>query len=70
LPEIWLNKQLNAKVRLDPARSKNSLFKLGADNVLRLNPSIRQRYINGELCPPNGDYKIVFLLESKIAGNS
>lgn len=70
LPEVSLNKQLKATVRLDPNTSSNSLFKLGKDNVLRLNPSTRQSYINGELCPPDGDYQIVFLLESVIAGNS
>jgi len=46
------------------------LFKLGSDNVVRLNPSVKQSYINGEICPEEGDYQLVFLIESVIAGNS
>ena len=38
--------------------------------MVRLNPNVRSSFINGEFCPPNDDYKIVFRLFSPVAGIS
>ena len=38
--------------------------------VVRLNPRFKQKFIEGKICPPNGNYAIQFRLDSVIAGSN
>ena len=46
------------------------MFVLDDDMMVRLNPRNKQQFLNGGLCPPNGNYEIQFIIDSVIAGSS
>ena len=73
VPDIKHNEQLNAIVRIDPSSKNkfNRFFAMTNDRKkIVIAPSARKPWIDGSICPNNGEIPIKLLLESVSAGDS
>lgn len=71
IPEVKHNAQLNTLVKLDPSSKFSRFFAMTTDRKkVVIAPSAKKSWMQGKICPENGDIPISFLLESFIAGDS
>ena len=70
LPTVKYQEQLKVTVKLDPDAPNNKLFAMNTPTQVILNPSNLKSYLEGKICPPNGDYEITFLFDSQVVENS
>ena len=56
---------------LDPNHPYNKLFEITKESTrVTLAKGVVETWVQGKICPPNGELPIIFLIESEVTGVS
>ena len=70
IPDVKYKDKINPIVKLDPHESNNRLFDIDGGNKIVIADFLRTYFLDGKICPPNGQYRLTVLIESEVIGKS